>query len=44
MMNIINNEVVDKLTTDTKELFDFYDKKSLFKTKKQKSERYKRTP
>ena len=37
-MNIINAKVISKLTADTKELFDFYDKKSLFKTKKQKSE------
>jgi len=35
---IINVKVIDKLTADTKELFDFYDKKRLFKTKKQKSE------
>ena len=37
-MNVINNEVIDRLSADTKELFDFYDRKGLFKTKKQKSE------
>ena len=35
---MITEKVIEKLTCDTKELFDFYDKKSLFKTKKQKSE------
>ena len=38
MKEIINKAVIERLTSDTKELFDFYDKKSLFKTKKQKSE------
>ena len=37
-MNIINNKVIGRLSADTKELFDFYDRKGLFKTKKQKSE------
>ena len=35
---MITEQVIEKLSNDTKELFDFYDKKSLFKTKKQKSE------
>jgi hypothetical protein len=35
---MITEQVIEKLSADTKELFDFYDKKSLFKTKKQKSE------
>jgi len=35
---MITKEVIKRLSTDTKELFDFYDKKRLFKTKKQKSE------
>jgi hypothetical protein len=30
--------VIEKLTTDTKELFDIYDERRLFKTTKQKSE------
>ena len=37
-MSIINKAVIDKLSTDTKKLFDFYDKMNLFKTKKQRSE------
>ena len=35
---MITEQVIEKLSSDTKELFDFYDKKNLFKTKKQKSE------
>ena len=35
---MINEQVIERLTADTKELFDFYDKKGLYKTKKQKSE------
>ena len=35
---MITKEVIERLSADTKELFDFYDKKRLFKTKKQKSE------
>ena len=35
---MITSEVVEKLTSDTKELFDFYDKKGLRKSDKQKSE------
>ena len=35
---MITDGVIERLTRDTKDLFDFYDKKSLFKTKKQKSE------
>jgi len=35
---MITEQVIEKLSADTKELFDFYDKKNLFKTKKQKSE------
>ena len=35
---MITEEVVEQLTLDTKELFDFYDKKGLRKSKKQKSE------
>jgi hypothetical protein len=35
---MITEQVIERLTTDTKELFDFYDKKNLYKTKKQKSE------
>ena len=38
MKEIINKAVIERLTSDTKELFDFYDKKGLYKTKKQKSE------
>ena len=38
MRTMITEQVIEKLSNDTKELFDFYDKKSLFKTKKQKSE------
>ena len=34
----MSDRVIERLTSDTKELFDFYDKKNLFKTKKQKSE------
>ena len=35
---MITDGVIERLTRDTKDLFDFYDEKSLFKTKKQKSE------
>jgi len=35
---IINEAVLNRLTSDTKELFDFYDKKGLRKSAKQKSE------
>ena len=35
---MITEQVIEKLTADTEELFDFYDKKGLHKTKKQKSE------
>ena len=35
---MITEEIVDRLASDTKELFDFYDEKRLYKTKKQKSE------
>ena len=35
---MITKEVVKRLSSDTKELFDFYDKKGLRKSKKQKSE------
>ena len=35
---MITKEIIQRLGADTKELFDFYDKKGLFKTKKQKSE------
>ena len=35
---MITKEVVEKLSSDTKELFDFYDKKGLRKSDKQKSE------
>ena len=35
---MITEEVIERLTVDTKDLFDFYDKKGLHKTKKQKSE------
>jgi hypothetical protein len=35
---MITESVIARLTDDTKELFDFYDKKGLYKTKKQKSE------
>ena len=35
---MITEQVIERLTADTKELFDFYDKKGLYKTKKQKSE------
>ena len=37
-MNLINEKIIERLSADTKELFDFYDRKGLFKTKKQKSE------
>ena len=36
--SLITKAVIEKLSLDTKELFDFYDKKGLFKTNKQKSE------
>ena len=36
--SLITKAVIEKLSSDTKELFDFYDKKGLFKTNKQKSE------
>jgi len=35
---MITEKIVERLTNDTKELFDFYDEKNLYKTKKQKSE------
>ena len=35
---MITDGVIDRLTRDTKDLFNFYDEKNLFKTKKQKSE------
>ncbi len=35
---MITEQVIERLTYDTKTLFDFYDKMNLFKTKKQKSE------
>ena len=35
---MITKEVVERLSSDTKELFDFYDKKGLRKSYKQKSE------
>ena len=35
---MITKEVVERLSSDTKELFDFYDKKGLRKSDKQKSE------
>ena len=34
--SLITKAVIEKLSLDTKELFDFYDKKGLFKTNKQK--------
>ena len=37
-MTIITNEVLDKLRSDTKRLFDIYDEFGLSKTPKQKSE------
>ena len=35
---MITKEVMERLTSDTKDLFDFYDEKRLSKSKKQKSE------
>ena len=35
---MITSEVIERLSSDTKELFDFYDKKRLNKSDKQKSE------
>ena len=35
---MITEQVIERLSSDTKVLFDFYDKMNLFKTKKQKSE------
>jgi len=35
---MITKEVIERLSADTKELFDFYDEKRLVKTTKQKSE------
>ena len=35
---MITSEVIERLSSDTKELFDFYDKKRLIKSDKQKSE------
>ena len=35
---MITSKVVERLSSDTKELFDFYDEKRLIKSDKQKSE------